>query len=82
MLMKTIEHDEEGVHVDFYEPLHQKEGHLDLRFTDPAFTTHIQPNDTIRIFGLDDVHVSAADEMKVLLVHADGSKEILPCTIM
>ncbi|PCJ62470.1 MAG: hypothetical protein COA73_06470 [Candidatus Hydrogenedentota bacterium] len=82
MLMKTIQHDQDGIHVDFYEPMHHKEGHLDLHFNDPAFTTRIQPDDVIRIFGLDDVHTTAADKMKVLLVHADGTKELLPCKII
>jgi hypothetical protein len=81
MLMKTIQHDQEGIHVDFYEPIHHKEGHIDLAFTDPAFSTHIQPDDTIRIYGLND-HVQLESIMKVLLVHKDGTKELLPCRVV
>ena len=78
MLMKTIQHDKEGIHVDYYETTHHKEGHIDLKFTDPALITHVKPDDTIRIFGLSK-QAETTHNMKVLLVHRDGSKELLPC---
>lgn len=80
MVMTTIDHDQDGFHVNYYETVLHKEGHLDLTPTDPTLHDHVKPDDSFEVLGLNE-DLSTEMPMKVLLKHADGSVEELPCKI-
>ncbi len=78
MVMTTIVHDRAGIHVSYYETVHHKEGIIDLTFADPGDESHVKPDDTLEILGLDEDLV-ISDKLMVLLHHRDGTSEELPC---
>lgn len=78
MVMTTIVHDQAGIHVSYYETRYHKEGTLDLEFQDPADKKHVQENDKIELLGLTE-DLDSTTQLKVVLKHADGTTEELPC---
>lgn len=78
MVMTTIVHDGAGIHVCYYETVYHKEGIIDLEFANPADREHVKPDDKLEILGLNE-DLSFSAHLKVLLRHADGSCEELPC---
>jgi len=78
MVMTTIVHDSAGIHVNYYETSHHKEGTLDLAFANPADESHVKPDDRIEVLGLND-DIDVKSKVNVVLKHTDGTTEELPC---
>ncbi len=80
MVMTTIVHDRTGIHVSYYETVRHKEGIIDLTFADPGDETHVKPDDTLEILGLNE-DLAITSQLMVLLHHSDGTCEELPCLV-
>ena len=80
MVMTAIVRDQAGIHVNYYEMVHHKQGVIYLSFTNPSDSTRILQGDEIEVLGLDE-ELLLENPLCVLLRHQDGTVEELPCKI-
>lgn len=77
MVHAHVERDDEGIHVNYYDTDHHKEGYMELNLVNPKDITAIHEEDHVELVGMEE----STPEKPITLhvVHPDGTCDDIPC---